>query len=127
MTPLETAIVRAVVYAGLFDYPLTLRQLHETLIGVRATADDVARTCASSAAVRRVVATRDGMFFPDGRSELVAERRIREARARRFLAHHRILLQLLCTIPFVRTVALSGSIAHLNLEEGGDLDLFVIA
>jgi hypothetical protein len=33
---------------------------------------------------------------------------------------------LLCALPFTRTVALSGSIAHLNLEADGDLDLFVV-
>ena len=36
------------------------------------------------------------------------------------------MLRLICAVPFTRMVALSGSIAHLNLERGGDLDLFIV-
>jgi hypothetical protein len=69
---------------------------------------------------------RDGFFFPSGRTNLIAERRRREARGRRFLQQHERMLRLLCAVAFTRLVALSGSIAHLNLEADGDLDLFVI-
>jgi hypothetical protein len=31
-----------------------------------------------------------------------------------------------CALPYVRLVALSGSIAHLNIEGSGDLDLFIV-
>jgi hypothetical protein len=33
---------------------------------------------------------------------------------------------MLCALPFTRMVALSGSVAHLNLEPDGDLDLFIV-
>ena len=36
------------------------------------------------------------------------------------------MLRLLCALPFTRLVALSGSVAHLNLEPDGDLDLFIV-
>jgi hypothetical protein len=35
-------------------------------------------------------------------------------------------LKLIARMPFVRMVALSGSLAHLNASRGADLDLFVI-
>src|SRR5262249_52075783 len=50
----------------------------------------------------------------------------REARSRQFLARYRPLLRIICSLPYVRMVALSGSIAHLNLEGSGDLDLFIV-
>jgi len=126
MTRGELAIVRAVVYAGLFDYPLTLDQLHATLIGVTMTRDEVFTTYADSPRLRAIVEYRDGFFVPAGRVDLVAERARREARSRRFLARHRRLLRWVCTLPFTRMVALSGSIAHLNLEYDGDLDVFIV-
>jgi hypothetical protein len=73
-----------------------------------------------------VIEFRDGFFFPKGCGHLVAERRRREARSRSFLAAHRLLLALICAMPYVRLVALSGSIAHLNLDGAGDLDLFIV-
>src|SRR5207248_2232779 len=68
----------------------------------------------------------EGFFFPAGREDLIAERRHREARSRAFLQRYRLILRLICAVPWTRMVALSGSIAHLNLERGGDLDLFIV-
>ena len=122
----ELAIVRTVVYASLFDYPLTLDQLRESLIGAAMTRDEILALYESSASLRSTIEHRDGFFYPTGRGGLVAERRRREARSRAFLARHERLLQWICALPFTRMVALSGSIAHLNLDERGDLDLFIV-
>jgi hypothetical protein len=126
MTPRELAIARSVIYASLFDYPLTLPQLHHTLIESEQTPSEILAVYDGSARLQRIVDHRDGFFFPIGRADLVAERRRREARSRRFLHQHDTMLRLLCALPFTRLVALSGSVAHLNLEPDGDLDLFIV-
>jgi hypothetical protein len=122
----ELAIARSVVYASLFDYPLTLAQLRQTLIESTQTPSQVLAAFNGSPALQDVVEYRDGFFFPKGRADLLEERRRREARSRAFLQRHRLLLRLVCALPYVRMVALSGSIAHLNLEGSGDLDLFIV-
>jgi hypothetical protein len=76
--------------------------------------------------LQSIVEYRDGFFFPTGHDHLIAERRRREARSREFLHEHARVLRLVCALPFTRLVALSGSIAHMNLEAGGDLDLFIV-
>jgi hypothetical protein len=122
----ELAIVRSVVYAALFDYPLTLDQLQVALIGATMTREQILAAYEGSERLQSIVEYRDGFFVPIGRGDLVRERRRREARSREFLARHQRLLQWICAIPFTRMVALSGSVAHLNLEEDGDLDLFIV-
>lgn len=126
LTTEERAIARSVLYAALFDYPLTLSQLRQTLIASRQTASEIAARLQDSPVLSRLVHHRDGYYFPAGRPDLIATRLQREARSRAFLAQHRPLLRLIAAMPFVRMVALSGSIAHLNLENGGDLDLFIV-
>jgi hypothetical protein len=126
MTPNELAIVRSVIYASLFDYPLTLDQLHHALLESDQSPSEILATYNGSDRLRRVIGYRDGFFFPAGRDELVAERRHREARSRAFLQRYRAVLRLICAVPYTRMVALSGSVAHLNLERGGDLDLFIV-
>src|SRR5262245_8035385 len=126
MTPNEIAIVRSVLYASLFDYPLRLDQLHQALIESDQSPSEILATFNSSDRVQRVVGYRDGFFFPAGRDDLIAERRHREARSGAFLQRYRSVLRLICAVPFTRMVALSGSVAHLNLERGGDLDLFIV-
>ena len=126
MNPRELAIARTVVYASLFDYPLTLDELHRSLVESDLTVPEIAAVFTRSEALATIVEHRDGFFFPAGRSDLIAERRRREARSRAFLEAHARLLGLICAIPYTRLVSLSGSLAHMNLEPGGDLDLFII-
>jgi hypothetical protein len=126
MTTRELAIARSVIYASLFDYPVTLDQLHRTLLESDQSAAEILAVYDGSQMLQHMIDYRDGFFFPAGRSDLIAERKRREARSRAFLDRHEPMLRLLCAIPYTRLVALSGSVAHLNLEPDGDLDLFVI-
>ena len=122
----ELAIARSVLYASLFDYPLTLAQLRQTLIESTQTPSQILRTFDESSALQSAIEYRDGFFYPRGQHLLVGERRHREARSRGLLRRYRPLLAVITALPYVRMVALSGSIAHLNLDGSGDLDLFIV-
>ena len=122
----ELAVLRSVTYAALFDYPLTLAQLHASLIGVRADADTVAAWWKTSEFLQATVDHQDGLYFPSGRCDLLRTRTRREALSRDLLDRDRRILTVVAGMPFVRMVALSGSLAHLNAETSADLDLFVI-
>ena len=124
--PLDVAIVSAVLYASLFDYPLTLPELRRSLT-MPASRDVLECHLANSAFLRSRVTRIEGFVVPAGRGQLVAVRRRREARSRAFLATHASTLRLLCSLPFTRLVAISGSLAHLNADDAADLDLFVVA
>jgi hypothetical protein len=122
----EQAFLRSVLYAAVFDYPLTADQLHEALIGVRARPDDIARWYEQSYTLQQVIDVSDGYFFPRGRRDLLDLRHAREVISRSVLKELRQPLALVLRMPFVRMVALSGSLAHLNASGEADLDLFVI-
>ena len=122
----EIAVLRAVTYAALFDYPLTLPQLHASLPEVRAEAEAVASWWRESEFLQARVDHRDGLYFPAGRPDLLRTRARREALSRDLLDRDRRILSFVARMPFVRMVALSGSLAHLNAERTADLDLFVI-
>lgn len=126
MSAPELAIARSVLFAALFDYPLTLAQLRQTLVESTQTPTEIQTLYARSDALQAAIEYRDRFFFPRGRGDLISERRRREARSRAFLERHRRILWLICTMPYVEMVALSGSIAHMNLEGSGDLDLFIV-
>ena len=122
----ELGVLRTVIYASLFDYPLTLDQLHQSLVGIRAEKESIAGWWRSSERLQAAIEHRDGLFFPVGRRDLIATRARREALSRELLDRDRKILSMLSRLPFVRMVALSGSLAHLNAEGSADLDLFVI-
>ena len=122
----ELAVLRSVVYASLFDYPLEPAQLETSLIGVGADAAAIERWWRDSELLQAAIEYRDGLYFPAGRSDLARTRERREALSRELLGRDRRILSLIANMPFVRMVALSGSLAHLNAEGSADLDLFVI-
>ena len=126
MTTRELAIARSVVYASLFDYPLTLEQLHHTLIESEQTRAEILAVYDGSAWLQTIIDYREGFFFPAGRVDVVAERRRRDARTRVLLQDHARVLRLVCALPFTRLVALSGGIANPNLDAGDELDLFIV-
>jgi hypothetical protein len=121
----ELALLRSVMYASLFDYPLTLAQLRATL-EVSADEATVAAWWRDSEFLQAAIEHRDGLYFPAGRGDLVYTRSRREVLSRDLLERDRRLIALVSRMPFVRMVAVSGSLAHLNAERSADLDLFVI-
>src|SRR4026208_583868 len=74
----EIAVLRSVVYASLFEYPLTLEQLQQALIGVGADKHSLAAWWRESELLQSTIECRDGLFFPAGRSDLIATRSRRE-------------------------------------------------
>ena len=129
MTPSRTqelAVLRSVTYAAMFEYPLSLEQLQTCLIGVRADVATLAAWWRNSELLQATIDHQHGLYFPAGRADLLHTRARREALSCDLLARDRRILSVVAAMPFVRMVALSGSLAHLNAEGSADLDLFVI-
>jgi hypothetical protein len=122
----ERAFLESVLYASLFDYPLTLAQLRVALIAEAADEAALLDWYSRSELLQHAIAYEDGFFFPRGRRDVLRTRHLREDVSRRLLARLSGPLRLVTRIPFVRMVALSGSLAHLNADDSADLDLFVI-
>lgn len=122
----ELSVLRTIVYASLFDYPLTPGEICEGLIGTTATEDTVRAWLSSSSWLRARVEEIGGYWCPRGRADTIGTRRRRETSSRRRLQAHGPALRLVANLPFVRMVALSGSLAHLNASRGADVDLFLI-
>jgi hypothetical protein len=123
---LERAFLQSVVYAALFNYPLTIAQLRDALIGETATEAELAACYSGSPRLQAAIEYADGYYFPRGQRDLLAIRARREVLSRTLLDELRGLQTLVRSMPFVRMVALSGSLAHLNADGEADLDLFVI-
>jgi hypothetical protein len=120
------AILRAVLYASVFDFPLSAEELWRSLPRHKIAIDALKRALSERSFLRERIDLVDGWYVPAGRGELVEQRRQRERSSRAFLAKHRRTLDVICTLPFTRLVAISGSLAHLNADDDADLDLFVV-
>ncbi|HLV02603.1 MAG TPA: hypothetical protein VKZ59_15130 [Acidobacteriota bacterium] len=122
----ESVFLRAVLYSSVFKYPLTLEELRRNLPDLKIEASSLLALYDSSPFLKQVVEFSRGYFYPRGRREWIALRGAREAVTREALEVNQGFLRLIALIPWTRLVAVSGSAAHLNMDRGGDIDLFII-
>ncbi|MBI5934885.1 MAG: hypothetical protein HY867_14365 [Chloroflexi bacterium] len=121
--PLDVAILEALAYSDIFDYPLSLDELHRYL-PVPASRADLAPALAN---LRGRVAERDGYYFLSNRDEIVDIRQARAAASAKPFARAMQIGRILGRLPFVRMVGLTGSLATLNLSKNPDLDFMLVA
>jgi predicted nucleotidyltransferase len=75
----------------------------------------------------RLRSSRDGLFFLSGRENLIQLRKQRYKISLTRLRKAKKVLYWLRFFPYIRGVAISGSLALLNSDEKSDIDLFIIA
>ncbi|RME12915.1 MAG: hypothetical protein D6802_02915 [Ardenticatenia bacterium] len=123
---LHLGVLQAIVYADLFDFPLTLPEIHRYTVGVAATPDEVASALGPSSPLAGLLYREDAFFMLADRRHLVRLRRER-ARASRALWQRALLYaRLLAAVPFVRMVALTGALAMENATENDDIDYLIV-
>ena len=117
MTEIEQAVVVTMAYADLFDYPPTREELHRYLVGTAAAPAEV--DAAIARLIGRHLEQRDNYLCINGREEIF-EIRTRRHRASppRWTAARRYA-RALSRWPFVRMVAVCGSLAMDNVDEDG--------
>lgn len=119
---LSRAVLQTVAYSDIFDHPLTAREIHRYLAGVKTSLEEVVRTVGEEGIVRR---TGDYFTLP-GREEIVRIRIQREAHSRELLAHAIQFGLILGTLPYIRMVALTGSLAVMNVSGNQDFDYMLV-
>lgn len=119
---LKYAILETLAYSDVFDFPLTIEELHRFLVSP-ATQQEILACLVAMDSIRQ----QDGYFFFESRGSIVALRKYREMASKR--SHTRAIAygRILGHLPFVRMVALTGSLAVRNCDETGDYDYMLVA
>lgn len=121
-TNLSRAALHTVAYADIFDYPLTALEIHRYLTGVRAPVEAVNRALEED---RLFVRIGDYFTLP-GREGIVSIRIQREARSRKLMRRAIQYGRILGALPYIRMVALTGSLAVLNVSNVVDFDYMLV-
>jgi hypothetical protein len=117
------AVWRTLAYADLFDYPLTAQELQRYLHGTPAALDELYALLAGGVPG---VETSAGFYALKGRLWTVTERRRRAAISAPLMGRLRLYTKVFKYLPFVRMVALTGSLSMQNVDHRADMDVMVV-
>lgn len=112
---MEKAILKTLIYADIFDYPLKINELHKWLIGKKVNLRQI----------EKALKYQKYYYLPK-RSGLVAKRKLREKQSMIYFRKAQILSRILKFIPWIKLVGISGGLALNNAAKGDDIDLFII-
>jgi hypothetical protein len=111
-------------YFSIFRYPLTAVEIHK-FNPVRANAEEIDRALKELAAEGKIF-HQDGYYLPGNNLEWIGERRTSNDRAYALLARSGKYVRLIASCPFVRGIAISGSLSKFAASAHPDIDYFII-
>lgn len=122
---MEKAVLKTLIYANLFDYPLTIFEIHKWLIGKKANLRQVESALGRLIKSSKLKVKSDYYFFPKHQGIFLARLRW-ETQSRTYLKKAQLIAQILKLIPTIKLIGISGGLAMNNASKTDDIDLFVI-
>jgi hypothetical protein len=119
---LDNAILKTLAYSDIFDYPLTLEELHRFLVSPAGKEEII--SCLQG---MDLICKKERYYFLANRAEIVETRKYRESVSSRGYARAFRYGRMLGRLPFIRMVTLTGSLAMRNCDQTGDYDYMLIA
>jgi hypothetical protein len=121
LNEIEEAIFRTVLYADVFHFPMSVREIHHFLI-----ADEpfelslIEQTIATSPRLADLLTTNGHYYACAGRGDLIPLRIERERASQELWSRALFYGKWLARLPFVRMVALTGALAMRNAADADD-------
>ena len=120
---LPEAVKRTMAYADVFDYPLTAPEIQRYLIGYAASLETINSFLQEAPALYPQM---DGFYTLPGRTGLVEVRKQRAQNSLALRKHAWRYAKIMQQLPFIRMVALTGSLAVDNVTHGADIDYLIV-
>src|SRR5512144_1659317 len=122
----DEAILRTLLYADVFDYPLTPTEIHHYLIATPATPEAVQTALEASPWLAQRVTRVNGYVTVRDREANCSVRDERRRHSAQLWPAARRWGYLIGCLPFVRMVAVTGALAVDNAPAGDDIDYLIV-
>jgi hypothetical protein len=126
LSPLSLAILHTVVYADIFDYPLSLYEIQRYLTSDTASIETVSALLQDGSIVPGLLNRMGEYYVLRGREKIVSTRKRRKQIASHLWLEAIRFGRMIASLPFVRMVSVTGSLAMNNVEENGDIDYLIV-
>jgi predicted nucleotidyltransferase len=125
ITSLKRSIIHTLAYYDIFSYPLTAPEVYHNLGENHATAEEVKKELEDLCANEMIF--KNGGFYLLTNDDKYITRRLKGNKfaEKQLKTAHRVS-SFISRFPFIRGILLSGSISKGFMEEGSDIDYFVV-
>jgi len=122
-----TSILKTICYADIFDFPLTEEEVFIWLTSLNTKKKIKRKELIDQIRLANgVIKHKDNLLFLKGRGSLLRIRKNREAIAKKKLVIAKKVASILCHIPTITLIGVSGSVAIENAKEHDDIDIFIV-
>jgi hypothetical protein len=120
----EQAILKTLLYADIFDFPLTKQEIYSFLISDKK--DQINLIYQSLKNPKLPIKFKNNFFFLKGKEGLVKKRLERQKISKEKLKKAKKIINTISFIPSVMFVGISGGLSMKNADKKDDIDIFVI-
>lgn len=122
---MEKAILKTLIYANIFDYPLKGYEVHKWLISRKDSFQKVQKGL-DKLFTKKKIGKESDYYFLKGKNTLRLKR-IRNAKfSKSLLIKANIVSNVLRLVPWIKLVGISGGLAMENAHKKDDVDLFIV-
>lgn len=119
---IQHAIMKTIIYADIFDCPLTKEEIEKWLISSK----NKEQITGNKINKIKLTQERNGLYFLKGRDSIVAEREKRKKYSAEKLKIAQQIVSMIKFIPSVKLIGTTGALAMENAKKDDDIDLFII-
>lgn len=131
-TYIEKAILSAVAYFDIFDYPLTLLEIWQNLYFGKSSGkkniklSEIINELENNPKLLNLIETKNGFYFFKGKSKIVETRFNRYNLAEKKYKKALKIGKIFRLIPFIEMMAICNSLSYSNSRDESDIDFFII-
>lgn len=126
--PSDLRHIEPIIYGDIFDYPPTMEEIWR-YCPLPLTREELSQRLDHSGPSNpsaRLVGCRDGFYYLNGREEIVELRQRRKQSSLEIWKRARKVAGRIQYVPFIRAMAITGSLPTDNADDDGDPDFLVI-
>lgn len=129
---MKNAILKTLIYADIFDWPLTKDEIWQRLVGdadrhpLRKIRKNKFQQVLAILLKSKKINSKNNYYFLPGNKKLIKKRERREKISKKKLQFAKKIIKKLSLIPTIKFIGITGSVASDNAKRGDDIDLFII-
>jgi len=124
---MKKAILQTLVYADIFDYPLTTEELYRFLITPKTLSFFVFKKNLEKIIRHdKLIKKKGKYFFLKGREKIVTVRQKRKFWSQKKIKIAKKVSRCLKIIPWMKLVGITGALAMKNADKDDDIDLLIV-